>query len=170
MADGNLQKKSQLPFVMKPNLGAELMVLLGLGLGIFVVAFVINFLVNHPIDFHDFHAVGVQVIFALFVLIYFPLLFICLGKITCDEEGLKINVFGMPISRFAWKNVQKIKFAESADVTRSQPRIFIYHDGSFLGFPTWINNFMYRRDDLAAFLSLLHQKTAHVKFSGFSGK
>ena len=165
MSKENVSKKILLPFVMRPTWISELTVLLLLGLGFFVDAVIVYFGVTEPIDLRDWHAIVALAMCALFVLMWVPLWFLCLGNITCDELGMTISVFGFTISKIKWKSIRKVKYSEIASPGQAQPRYLIYHDGSMLGFPTWINNFMYRREDLADFLFLLRQKTVGAKLS-----
>lgn len=163
-------KGSKLPFVMTPKWESQLSVLLGLLLGVIGVVGFVFYLTNNSINLHDFHVIGFLALVTVFILIYFPMLFICLGKVCCDENEIRISILGITWSKISWASIRQVRYDETANVQTGQKRFLIYHDGSCLGFPTWINNFMYRKEDVAVFLSLLHKMTTKVKFSGFSNK
>jgi hypothetical protein len=168
MGEDNTLKKVQLPFVMKPRWFAELIVLLALGFGILLGADFVDSWHKHPINFHNLHEIVNQGFCASFVLAWIFMWFSRLGKITCDDRGLVITIFGFTFKRIPWRSIRKIKFSKWI---RSSDRWYlISHEGSFLGYKTGINIYMYRREDLAIFLTLLHQKTTDVKFYGFTGK
>jgi hypothetical protein len=160
-------KKVQLPFIMKPKWSSYLAALLAFGLFICIDAYIVYWAIREPINFHNWHELGMAIFLVLFIIIPVPIFILSLGKIVCTEECLKITILGLPVSKIKWNSIHKVSLNENADVKNPQPRLMIYHDKSLMGLPTWINNFMFKKDDLAIFISLLRQNTAHVKFKGF---